>query len=157
MTTTPRIGFACKWIDLPEQVNGIKPKDAAKKYNTGTTTVRWLNNQSREIAEQKLWDLMIQNIESSRLLVERVSELSKSLRMVRLGSDIPPCYTHTDHRDFWLEPSAVSYAETHFARLGSTAKDNGVRLSFCPGRFTVLASDNPGIVERGIEASNNVH
>ena len=28
-----KIGFACKWIDTPEQVNGIKPKDDAKQYN----------------------------------------------------------------------------------------------------------------------------
>ena len=151
MTTTPRIGFACKWIDSPEQVNGIKPKDAAKRYNTGTTTVRWLNNQSREVAEQKLWDLMVQNIESTRLLVERVGELPQSLRMVRLSSDILPCYTHRDFSGFWMEPSVVSYAETHFKRLGDHAKNHSVRLSFHPGQFTVLASDNPGIVERSIE------
>ena len=34
-----KIGFACKWIDHPDQVNGIKPKDDAKQYNTGTTTI----------------------------------------------------------------------------------------------------------------------
>jgi UV DNA damage repair endonuclease len=150
-TATPRIGFACKWIDEPRQVDGIKPKDAAKKYNTGTTTVRWLNNQSREVAEQKLWDLMKQNIEATRLLVERVSELDPHLRMVRLSSDILPCYTHDDFRNFWLEPSVVSYAESAFARVGAHARANGVRLSFHPGQFTVLASSNPGIVERSIE------
>jgi UV DNA damage repair endonuclease len=31
------------------------------------------------------------------------------------------------------------------------ARKNNVRLSFHPGQFTVLASDNPGIVERSIE------
>ena len=151
MTTTPKIGFACKWIDRPDQTEGIKPKDDAKKYNTGTTTVRWLNNQSREAAEQKLWDLMVQNIESTRLLVERVSELPESLRMVRLSSDILPCYTHADYSGFWRDPSVVSYAEQGFARVGSIAKARGVRLSFHPGQFTVLASDNPGIVNRSIE------
>ena len=151
MTTTPKIGFACKWIDRPDQTEGIKPKDDAKKYNTGTTTVRWLNNQSREAAEQKLWDLMVQNIESTRLLVERVSELPESLRMVRLSSDILPCYTHADYSGFWRDPSVVSYAEQGFARVGSIAKARGVRLSFHPGQFTVLASDNPGIVDRSIE------
>ena len=94
--TLPRIGFACKWIDRTDQLNGIKPKDDAKRYNTGTTTVRWLNNQSREVAEQKLWDLMCQNIEATRLLVERVGDLEPNLRMVRLSSDILPCYTHND-------------------------------------------------------------
>jgi UV DNA damage endonuclease len=150
-TTAPRIGFACKWIDRPDQVNGIKPKDDAKKYNTGTTTVRWLNSQSREVAEQKLWDLMAQNIESTRLLVERVSELPESLRMVRLSSDILPCYTHADFSGFWRDASVVSYAEQAFARVGSIAQASGVRLSFHPGQFTVLASSNPGIVDRSIE------
>ena len=149
--STKRIGFCCKWIDHPGQTEGIKSTDAAKKYNTGTTTVAWLNRQTREVAEQKLWDLMVQNIASTQALVERVSELEPSLRMVRLSSDILPCYTHADYCNFWLDPSVVSYAETHFARLGSIAKDNDVRLSFHPGQFTVLASSNPGIVDRSID------
>jgi UV DNA damage repair endonuclease len=149
--STKRIGFCCKWIDHPEQTVGIKSTDPARKYNTGTTTIAWLNRQSREVAEQKLWDLMVENIASTQALVERVSELPKPLRMVRLSSDILPCYTHADYRDYWMDPSVVSYAETHFARLGSIAKANDVRLSFHPGQFTVLASSNPGIVERSIE------
>jgi UV DNA damage repair endonuclease len=149
--STKRIGFCCKWIDHPGQTEGIGPKDDAKKYNTGTTTVAWLNRQSREVAEQKLWDLMVQNIEATRLLVERVGELEPSLRMVRLSSDILPCYTHADYSGFWRDPSVVSYAEQGFARVGSIAKARSVRLSFHPGQFTVLASDNPGIVDRSIE------
>ena len=151
MTKIPKIGFACKWIDDPSQVNGIKPKDDAKKYNTGTTTVRWLNSQSRDVAEQRLWDLMVQNIESTRLLVERVSELPESLRMVRLSSDILPCYTHDLYSGYWLDAGVVSYAATAFARIGTHARLHGVRLSFHPGQFTVLASSNPGIVDRSIE------
>ena len=153
MTTnvTPRIGFACKWIDRSDQVNGISVKDDAKKYNTGSTTVSWLNRQSREIAEQKLWDLMVQNIESTRLLVERVSELDPHLRMVRLSSDILPCYTHADYSGYWMDAGVVSYASKAFARIGAHARLHGVRLSFHPGQFTVLASSNPGIVDRSIE------
>ena len=153
MTTNivPRIGFACKWIDRPDQVNGISAKDDAKKYNTGTTTVSWLNRQSRDVAEQKLWDLMVQNIESTRLLVERVSDLEPHLRMVRLSSDILPCYTHSDYSGYWMDPGVVSYASKAFARIGAHARLHGVRLSFHPGQFTVLASSNPGIVDRSIE------
>ena len=151
MTKIPKIGFACKWIDNPSQVNGINPKDDAKKYNTGTTTVSWLNRQSRDIAEQKLWDLMVQNIESTRLLVERVSELDPHLRMVRLSSDILPCYTHPDYSGYWMDAGVVSYAAKAFARIGAHARLHGVRLSFHPGQFTVLASSNPGIVDRSIE------
>jgi len=67
-----RIGFACKWIDHPSQVDGIKPNDDAKQYNTGGTTITWLNRQTKDVAEQKLWDIMVQNIEATRRLVERV-------------------------------------------------------------------------------------
>jgi len=148
---TKRIGFCCKWIDRPDQTEGIKATDDAKKYNTGTTTVAWLNRQTRPVAEQKLWDLMVQNIASTQALVERVSELPQSLRMVRLSSDILPCYTHADFSGFWRDTSVVSYAEQAFARVGAIAKDRDVRLSFHPGQFTVLASSNPGIVERSIE------
>jgi UV DNA damage repair endonuclease len=35
--------------------------------------------------------------------------------------------------------------------VGAIAKANDVRLSFHPGQFTVLASDNPGIVENSIK------
>jgi UV DNA damage repair endonuclease len=146
-----RIGFACKWIDGPSQIDGIKQTDTAKQYNTGTTTVAWLNRQTREVAEQKLWDLMVGNIEAVYKLVERVSTLDPALRMVRISSDILPVYTHDAYRDYWLQPAVVSYAETHFKRVGDLARANNVRLSFHPGQFTVLASDNPGIVQRSIE------
>ena len=36
-------------------------------------------------------------------------------------------------------------------RCGNLAREKGVRLSMHPGQFTVLASDNPDIVERSIE------
>ena len=146
-----RIGFACKWIDRPDQVDGIKPKDDCKIYNTGSTTVAWLNRQSRSIAEEKLWDLMKQNIESARLLVNRVGKLDEELRMVRLSSDILPVYTEASWSYFWQQPDVRVYCERHFGAIGDSARANNVRLSFHPGQFTVLASENPGIVNRSIE------
>ena len=149
--TLKRIGFACKWIDGPSQINGIDQKDNCKQYNTGSTTVAWLNRQTRDVAEQKLWDLMTGNIEAVRKLVEKVGGLDEHLRMVRLGSDILPVYTHADWNYFWRRTDVIAYCEQHFAEVGRIAREADVRLSFHPGQFTVLASDNPGIVERSIE------
>ena len=146
-----KIGFACKWIDHPEQVNGIDKKDDAKQYNTGSTTVAWLNRQSKEVAEQRLWDLMIGNIEATRKLVEKVGTLDENLRMVRLSSDILPVYTQQDWSWFWRLPDTRAYCERAFGAVGDLARERGVRLSMHPGQFTVLASCNPGIVERSIE------
>jgi UV DNA damage repair endonuclease len=148
---TKRIGFACKWIDHPGQVDGIKPNDPAKIYNTGSTTVAWLNRQTRDVAEQKLWDLLEQNIESTRKLVEKVGTLEENRRMVRLSSDILPVYTHADWSGFWRHPDVRDACERRFAEVGDLARKNNVRLSMHPGQFCVLASDNPDIVNRSIE------
>jgi UV DNA damage repair endonuclease len=146
-----KIGFACKWIDNPEQINGIKPKDECKKYNTSSTTVSWLNRQSKDVAVEKLWDLMKGNIEACRLLVERVGGLDENLRMVRLSSDILPVYTEPSWSWFWRTPDVRNYAERHFGTVGDTARKMGVRLSMHPGQFTVLASESDDIVSRSIE------
>ena len=146
-----KIGFACKWIDHAGQVDGIKPKDDAKKYNTGSTTVAWLNRQSKEVAEQKLYDLMVGNIESVRKLVEKVGTLDENLRMVRLGSDILPVYTQSDWSWFWRLSDTRAYCERAFGAVGALARERGVRLSFHPGQFTVLASESDDIVNRSIE------
>jgi UV DNA damage repair endonuclease len=147
---TPRIGFACKWIDHADQIKGIKPTDDCKRLNTNGTTVAWLNRQTRAAAEQKLWDLMKSNIESIHQLVKRVGTLHEHLRMVRLGSDLLPVYTERNWSYFWRQPDVRLYAEREFAKVGLLARDRGVRLSFHPGQFVVLASDNPDIVSRSI-------
>jgi len=151
MNTLKRIGFPCKWIDTVDQVTGIKPKDECKKYQTGSTTVAWLNRQSRSVAEEKLWDCMRGNIESFRKLVEKVGTLDDSLRMVRLGSDCLPVYTQSSWQYFWRLPDVRAYAEKHFATVGDIARKNNVRLSMHPGQYTVLASESDDIVNRSIE------
>jgi UV DNA damage repair endonuclease len=146
-----RLGFACKWIDHAYQVDGIDSKDDAKQYNTGTTTAAWLNRQSQNVAEEKLWSLTKGNIESVRKLVERVGTLDENLRMVRLSSDILPMYTQRDWKFFYRLPDVRAYCERAFREVGDVARKNDVRLSMHPGQFTVLASDNPGIVDNSIE------
>jgi UV DNA damage repair endonuclease len=149
--TTHKIGFACKWIDDANQVKGIRPKDDAKKYNTGSTTVAWLNRQSKEVAEQKLWDLMEGNIEAVRKLVERVGTLDETCRMVRLSSDILPVYTEPSWSRFWRNADVRAYCERAFRTVGDLARERGVRLSMHPGQFCVMASESDDIVTRSIE------
>ena len=146
-----RIGFACKWINDPSEVNGMKINARDRELNTGSTTVAWLKRQTADVAEQRLWDLMVRNIESVRKLVERVGTLDDELRMVRIGSDVLPVYTERNYSWFWRQSHVVAYAQQHFAEVGRIARDRNVRLSFHPGQFTVLASDNPDIVDRSIE------
>jgi UV DNA damage repair endonuclease len=146
-----KIGFACKWIDHADQVDGIKKDDDAKQYNTGTTTISWLNRQTKEVAEQKLWDLMVSNITATQKLVDRVGKQHENLRMVRISSDILPAYTEHTWSYFWSKPDVVSYLERNFSLIGDSARASNTRLSMHPGQFVVLASVNEGIVGRSIE------
>lgn len=145
-----KIGFACKWIDTPQQVDGIGAKDDAKKYQTGTTTIAWLGRQSKTVAEEKLFDLTKQNLCNTLNLVNKVAALPTRLRMVRLSSEILPTYTHKDWAYFYQRSDVQSVMQRGFAKIGEVSRAAGVRLSFHPGQFTVLASENPGIVENSI-------
>lgn len=147
----PKIGFACKYIDRPEQVNGIKSNDDCKKYNTGTTTVAWLNRQSVASAEDKLWALMKQNIYAVKKLVEKVGSLNENCRMVRISSDILPCYTHDNWSHFWQQADVIRYAEKAFAEVGDIARRDNVRLSMHPGQFCCIASDSDDVISRSID------
>ena len=146
-----RIGFACKYMH-PDQTQKKKLlEEIQRPLNTRSTTVQWLNRQTRDVAEQRLWDIMVHNIQSFYNLVEWVGGLPKELRMVRLGSDVLPVYTQADWSYYWKKPDVIAYCETHFAKVGELARKLDVRLSMHPGQFTVLASDSPDIVNRSIE------
>lgn len=146
-----RIGFACKYMH-PDQTQPKKLlEEIQRPLNTRSTTVQWLNRQPRDVAEQRLWDIMEHNIQSYYNLIEYVGSLPNELRMVRLGSDVLPVYTQHEWSYYWKRRDVVEYCERHFARVGALARSLDVRLSMHPGQFTVLASDNDDIVDRSIE------
>jgi len=149
--TTKRIGFACKYMH-PDQTQKKKLlEEIQRPLNTKATTVAWLNRQTKEVAEQRLWDIMVHNIQSYMNLICYVGGLPNDLRMVRLGSDVLPVYTEPTWSYFWRKPDVREYCEKNFANVGARARELDVRVSMHPGQFTVLASDNPDIVERSIE------
>jgi len=146
-----RIGFACKYMHHDQSQSKKILEELQRPLNTKSTTVQWLDRQTLEVAEQRLWDIMVHNINSFKKLVQYVGRLPANRRMVRLGSDCLPVYTQEDWRYFWQRPDVVAYCESNFAEVGEIARTHDVRLSFHPGQFTVLASDNDDIVTRSIE------
>ena len=146
-----RIGFACKFMHSDQTLKKKLLEEIERPLLSRCTTVAWLNRQTKEDAEQRLWDLMVHNIKAFENLVEYVGGLSDELHMVRLGSDVLPVYTEPTWSYFWKKPDVRAYCEKHFAKVGELARKLDVRLSMHPGQFTVLASDNPNIVNRSIE------
>ena len=146
-----RIGFACKFMHSDQTLKKKLLEEIERPLLSRCTTVAWLNRQTIEDAEQRLWDLMVHNIKAFENLVEYVGGLSDELHMVRLGSDVLTVYTEPTWSYFWKKPDVRAYCEKHFAKVGELARKLDVRLSMHPGQFTVLASDNPNIVNRSIE------
>ena len=136
----------------PDQTQSKKIlEELQRPLNTKSTTVQWLNRQTTEVAEQRLWDIMEHNIASYKRLIEYVGTLPQELRMVRLGSDCLPVYTEPTWRYYWQLPDVASYCEREFSKVGETARRLDVRLSFHPGQFCCIVSENPGIVERSLK------
>src|SRR6056300_364770 len=146
-----RIGFACKYMH-PDQTQKKKLlEEIQRPLNTRSTTVQWLNRQTKEVAEERLWDIMVHKNQTYWNLINYVGGYLDELRMARLGSDVLPVYTEPTWSYFWRKPDVRKYCETHFAHVGAKARELDVRLSMHPGQFTVLASDNPDIVNISIE------
>lgn len=147
---TNKIGFACKWLNNPNECGGMKVNAVDRDLNGRSTTMRWLREHPAE-AEQRQWDIMNHNARAALLMVQRVGTLDPGQRMVRLGSEMLQGYTQDEWKPFWKQASVQAHCEKIFAPVGEAARQLGVRLSFHPGQFCVLASENPGIVDRSIE------
>ena len=146
-----RLGFACKYLH-PDQTQKKKVLEEIQRPLTEKcTTITWLNRQTREVAEQRLWDIMEHNGAAAKRLIEYVGGLPNELRMVRLGSNQLPAYTQHDWSYFWRKSDVRQRAEQLYRAVGATARELDVRVSMHPGQFTVLASDNPDVVNRSIE------
>ena len=150
MSTLKRIGFCCKWLNDPSVCGGMKVKAKDRDLNGRSTTMRWLREHPLE-AEQRQWDIMNHNTTAAVKLIERVASLPANRRMVRLGSEMLQGYTEKDWIDWWQRREIQDHLERIFAPIGETARRLDVRISFHPGQFCVLASENPGIVERSIQ------
>ena len=145
-----RIGFCCKWLNDPSECGGMKVNAVDRDLNGRSTTMRWLREHADE-AEQRQWDIMNHNTSAAVKMIERVATLPEGRRMVRLGSEMLQGYTEPSWIDWWQQTDVQNHLEKIFAPIGETARRLDVRLSFHPGQFCVLASENPGIVERSIQ------
>lgn len=151
MSTHNRVGFACKYMH-PDQTQKPKIlKEVQSQYSERSTTITWLNAQKQSVAEDKLWFCTDTNWQNAYRLIEFVGSLPMNQRMVRLGSNMMPAYTHADWSWFYKRTDVREMAARGWSKVGELAKALDVRVSMHPGQFTVLASDNEDIVNRSIE------
>ena len=146
-----RIGFACKYMHEDQTLSKKLLEEIQRPFNEKATTITWLNRQTREVAEQRLWDIMEHNGKAALKLIKYVGSLPDELRMVRLGSNQLPAYTQHEWSYFWRKPDVRQRAEQLYGAVGQASRELDVRVSMHPGQFTVLASVDEDIVNRSIE------
>jgi UV DNA damage endonuclease len=76
------------------------------------------------------------------------------LRMLRLSSDLLPFYSHPKIAAVYKDPAIEHQLVEGFAAIGDLARAADIRLSFHPGQYCVLGSENPGVVEIAWPNSN---
>ncbi len=144
-----KIGFACKYKSGSSSIKTIKEEESF--FNTKTTTAKWLNNQSVDIAEERLFSIINYNLESLNRINKYIKTLPKELQMFRISSDILPFYTHKKWKYFYQKKEIQELLISRFADIGRSFRNNNIRVSMHPGQFCVLASENPNVVENSIE------
>lgn len=134
-----KLGFACKYFnDSKQQPFPFR----------ATTRKRFLSLPEAERIKL-IVEISEANLNNLYLNLEQLAKENPTLRMMRIGSDLLPLYTVPEAMPLYDAFLVDLYPL--FARCGTIARQNDIRLSFHPGQYTVLASDNPAVVDRAIE------
>lgn len=139
-----KIGFACKIM------NNDGTKEWIENHNLKSTTVSSMNRLNRIEQEKKLNFLLNHNMKAFGSMLNYVSQMPEGLRMMRIGSDLLPLYTHLEFMWFYELTSTKKIIESKLGECGKFARDCGIRLSFHPGQFCILNSTKSEVVDKTI-------
>jgi len=125
-----RLGYCCINLSL---------KDQGITINRGMVKKTWLaqgTSRVSELAEQNLRDLL-------KILEWNVAN---GIQVYRMSSDIFPWMSEYQFEDLPKFDQLCQLME----KVGSYVQEHGLRISFHPGQFDVLASPNPEIVRKTV-------
>ncbi|QCR38149.1 UV damage endonuclease UvsE [Nissabacter sp. SGAir0207] len=134
-----KLGFACKYLN--SELKQLYPFKA-------TTRTRFLSLDDEQ-RTALIYGLAKTNLTNLYLIFEQLASLPEAMRMMRIGSDLLPLYTVPEATQ--LYQTFLPDLHPLFTRCGEFAREKGIRLSFHPGQYSVMASDNPQVVDRALE------
>jgi UV DNA damage endonuclease len=134
-----KLGFACKYLN----------SDGKQFFPFRATTRKRFLSLPHEQRNQLIYEISVTNLNQLYLTLEQLATLPEPLRMMRIGSDLLPLYTVPEATP--LFEAFLPELYPLFARCGELARAHQIRLSFHPGQYTVLASDNSDVVTRALQ------
>ncbi|MEN4931247.1 UV damage endonuclease UvsE [Erwinia billingiae] len=133
-----KLGFACKYLNA----------DLKQPWPFKSPTRKRFLNLDEKKQGQLLFECATHNLAQLSHIFDELAQLPEALRMMRIGSDLLPLFT--------LPEAGIHYQrlllqlKPLFSACGERARTNGIRLSFHPGQYTVLASETPEVVDRSL-------
>ena len=93
-------------------------------------------------------ELVIENLKDTLKLLEY--NIKNNIYIYRMSSDSFPWMSEYEFSDLPKFPAIHTYMKL----IGKKIKDHGIRVSYHPGPFNVLASENPLVVQKTIKELN---
>jgi UV DNA damage endonuclease len=93
-------------------------------------------------------ELVIENLKDTLKLLDY--NISKNILVYRLSSDSFPWMSEYKFQDL---PN-FDTIQDYLTQIGNKVKDNDIRVSYHPGPFNVLASENPKVVDKTVYELN---
>lgn len=140
-----RVGFCCKWVS-PEG-----DKVAEQLVNQVDSTITRLSKLSKAEVEKVLVEKVSHNMASLWQLVNLVGDYPVERRLLRLTSELLPCYTHEVANWAYHKPTLRSIMERGFQAVGDLARSKGVRLGFHPDHYVRLNTSDPGLLQKSLD------
>jgi UV DNA damage endonuclease len=134
-----RIGYCCISIGINE---GKKKKEFIT-VNRGMVRKTFDAKGLPYVSE-----LVIENLKDTLKILEY--NIKNNIYIYRMSSDVFPWNSEYEFKDLPKFPAIHTYLKL----IGKKVKDHGIRVSYHPGPFNVLASENPSVVEKTIKELN---
>lgn len=145
-----RIGFACKYMHHDQYLPKKELENIQRAYNGKTATITNLRKLTRKEAYDKIKEIVVFNMTCYENLISYVAKLPYNQKMLRLGSDLLPGYTHTEFCEFYDIPEMVDLIGNKLSYIGELSREYDIRLSMHPGQYVSVASENPEIVNNAL-------
>lgn len=134
-----KLGFACKYLTA----------DFKQPFPLKATTRKRFLSLNNEDRIHLIYEIAKNNLVNFYQTLEQLAQQPEDLRMMRIGSDLLPLYTVPEATVLYHEFLPDLYPL--FIKCGDLARAHNIRLSFHPGQYSVLASEDDGVVIRAIE------
>lgn len=119
--------------------------------NLTSTTIAALGRKGRGAVVGRLLEIVGHNLEALLAQLRWIAGRPPLERLLRMGSNVLPAYTHESTAWVYREPAMRELAEGGLARAGEVAREAGIRLSLHPGPFCILGTLSEAALKNAVE------